>query len=187
MAAMVDSAKRSTPQRSRIAAWVLLGASLLFGLFVLPRLDPGRSSLLGAKAPDFALPVIHGGEPGSRIRLSDLRGHVVLLDFWASWCRPCIEQMAILEHVAKEARYRTVMLIGVNSEEQPEQALSLLGRLKPSYPSVADEGGAVARAFGVDGLPTLVVIGADGGVRAIETGVTSGKEIAHLLDSVRQP
>ncbi|MBN1606704.1 MAG: TlpA family protein disulfide reductase [Polyangiaceae bacterium] len=185
MAAMVSFAKRSNGQQSRVAVAVLLGASLLFGLFVLPRLDPGRSVLLGAQASDFALPVIYGGEPGGRIRLSELRGHVVLLDFWASWCRPCLEQMTILDRAAREPHFRTAMVIGVNSDEQPEQALALLGRLKPSYPTVADEGGAVARAFGVDGLPTLVVIGADGVVRAIETGVMSGEQIAALLDSAR--
>jgi thiol-disulfide isomerase/thioredoxin len=186
MVAMVPFTKRSKRQLYRIAAWVLLAASLVFGLFVLPRLDPGRSALLGAEAPDFALPVIYGGEPGSRIRLSELHGHVVLLDFWASWCRPCLEEMVILDRTAKEPRYRTVMLIGVNSDEQQEQALSLLRRVKPSYPSVTDEGGDVAQAYGVDGLPTLVVIGADGVVRAIETGVMSAEGIARLLDSAKQ-
>jgi len=186
MTPMARLAERSNRQRSRIAAGVLLGASLLFGLVVLPRLDPGRSTLLGSKAADFALPVIYGGEPGSRIRLSELRGHVVLLDFWASWCRPCLQQMAILERATQEPRYRTVMLIGVNSDEQPEQALSLLERLRPSYPSVADEDGAVGRAYGVDGLPTLVVIGADGVVRAIQTGVVSDEEMAQLLDAAKQ-
>lgn len=174
--------KRLDPRRSLVAVGALLGASLLLGLVVLPRLDPGRSALVGQRAADFALPVIHGGEPQSRVRLSDLRGHVVLLDFWASWCRACLEQMAILESVAQQPRYRTVMIVGVNSDERPEAALALLGRLKPSYPSVADEGGALALAYDVDSLPTLVVIGADGVVVAIETGVVSEAGIAALLD-----
>jgi cytochrome c biogenesis protein CcmG, thiol:disulfide interchange protein DsbE len=174
---MASLSARSSRQRSQIAVGLILGASLLFGLFVLPRLGPGRSDLVGAKAPDFALPVIYGGEPGSRIRLSDLRGHVVLLDFWASWCRPCIEEMAILDRARKDPRLRSVMVIGVNSDERTEEALSLLARVKPSYPTVADEGGTLAADFDVQGLPTLVVVGADGVVRAIETGVVRAEEI----------
>ncbi len=119
------------PQRadSRFGAASLVVVFLIavgFGVFVLPRLAP---SLERKPAPDFALPVIHRGEPGARVRLSEQRGKPVLLDFWASWCMPCREQAKVIERVPRTApgagRHRH------QRQRRPEQGPRLPGRVEP--------------------------------------------------------
>lgn len=159
---------------------VVLAVSFLFGLVVLPRLDPGVSDLEGRPAPDFSLPVTHGGDPGSRIRLSNLRGGVVVLDFWASWCRPCLEQIPLLGRAAKDLAGRATF-VGVATGDDPDSAQSLLRKLNPPYASVDDADGTVAEAYRVDSLPTLVVIDPEGAVRAARKGVIDLEELEKLV------
>jgi cytochrome c biogenesis protein CcmG/thiol:disulfide interchange protein DsbE len=115
---MNSDRRAARPNRARTALLLILAVSFLFGLIVLPRLDPGASALLGQPAEDFALPVTHGGDPTSRIRLSDLRGQVVVLDFWASWCKPCLEQIPILAQAATALGERAI-LVGINTGDDP--------------------------------------------------------------------
>src|SRR5690606_40121736 len=126
-------------------AWVLAGLAiflvLLFAFVVLPYGDPGKKPV--GKAPDWALPVIHGGEPGNRIRLSDLRGSVVVLDFWASWCAPCKKQMPILDRVSRAYADEKVVIVGINTDAQRSLALDYLRQRPTSYASLYDEGGLV--------------------------------------------
>ena len=174
-----------SPQKQfRLTLGLVLGVSLLFGLIVLPRLDPGGSGLEGQQAPDFALPVIHGGDAGARIRLSNLSGQVVVLDFWASWCRACLQQIPILGRVATR-NHEGVIVVGVNSNDSPDGARGLLARLNPPYASVEDESGTVSDAYGVSGLPTLVVIDSTGRISAVRTGLVSEDELVELVASAR--
>ena len=170
-------------------AWLLGGVAvvliLLFAFVVLPYVDPGRRP--EGQAPDFALPVIHGGEPGNRMRLSDLRGMVVLLDFWASWCAPCRKQMPILDRVAQEYDKQRVMVIGINTDAEPKAALDYL-RLRPtSYPSLFDEGGAVSKQFSVSKLPTLVLIDMKGNIVYNDARLLSERSVRELVESALGP
>src|SRR5256885_14906602 len=84
-------------------AAIVLVLSAVFAYVVLPRLSrhaEPTSALVGTTAPDFSLPVFHGGDAGSRISLRALAGNVVVLDFWASWCKPCMIQSRILTELA---------------------------------------------------------------------------------------
>ena len=167
---------------SWLPALVLLGAAV-FGYAVLPHVSrrvSATAQMVGAPAPDFSLPVFHGGDAGSRIRLSALQGNVVILDFWASWCKPCQAQARILSSLASRHAGGNVMFVGVNTADNPERAQEFAESHQLPYPSVLD-GGEVADTYGASSLPTLVVIDAAGKVSDVTLGVLSAEEIEALI------
>lgn len=176
------------PTTDRKQAWTFLGILVLacafFGYAVLPHMDPGRSRLRGEQSPDFTLRVISGGEPGNRLALSDQRGRVVLLDFWASWCAPCRTQAPILEQFAAK-HAEDVRVIGVNTGDAEPAALAFVQSVGITYPVVFDEQGLVSRAFGASELPTLVVITPSGKVSAIDARIVREAELEQLVQQAR--
>lgn len=172
---------KENPNQIYITAGLVLVGALVFGLVLLPNLDPGKSALVEKEAPDFALDVIHQGDEGSRIRLSNLRGKPVLLDFWASWCGPCRMQAPIVDEIAKQYAGR-VHVVGVDTGDSIGAARAFARESKLSYPSVFDGDGAAAKSFGVSTLPTLVIIDRDGKVQLVRSSVMRAPAIQAALD-----
>jgi thiol-disulfide isomerase/thioredoxin len=171
-------------------ATVGLIAALAIGFAVLPRLlHAPESALVGREAPDFQLSVVANGaarpeepQPGGRLRLRDLRGSAVLLDFWATWCGPCREEAPIVDALARRWKDRGVTVVGVDTDAPGEgdpRVFAMQHRL--SYPIVRDAMGEASRRYGVDGLPTLVVVSRTGRVVAVRTGVTEEAELERLV------
>jgi thiol-disulfide isomerase/thioredoxin len=177
-------AKRTfDPKQGWVFLALLVGASLFFGLVVLPYADPrakGQLDAAGVRAPDFSLPVLQGGTPGARVRLSDLRGRVVLLDFWASWCGPCRAQMPALARVAARTDESDTIVLGINTADTPQDALQLLSELKISY-TILQDAGEVARGYGATTLPTLVLIDREGKIVVRESTVMQEAQLQQLL------
>jgi cytochrome c biogenesis protein CcmG, thiol:disulfide interchange protein DsbE len=176
-----DSEKNE--QQSWTPAVLVLVASVLFGYLVLPYWSgsaQSQSALVGQAAPDFSLPVFHGGgDDESRIKLSALRGHVVVLDFWASWCRPCVVQAGILSAMVPRLG-DGVVFVGVNTADNPLRAREFAERENLPYAAVLDTGG-VAEAYGASSLPTLVVIDASGRVVSAASRVMSASEVEKAI------
>jgi thiol-disulfide isomerase/thioredoxin len=164
------------------SGWLTLAGvavvALFFGAFVLPRFGRG---LEGQPAPDFSMPVLSGGEPGARIRLSDQRGQVVLLDFWASWCRPCREQARVIEAMAATPAMKGVVVIGVNVSDSREAAEAYLATARPPWRIVEDESDVAHQAYRVETLPTLVLIDKRGQVFAVRRQFVSERELSALF------
>jgi thiol-disulfide isomerase/thioredoxin len=124
----------------------------------------------GASAPDFALPRI--GERGrigpDSLSLSSLRGRVVIIDFWETWCHPCREAMPSIDRVAGEHGEDEVIFLSVCSDgtRRAAEARRLVDRLAPRAQLVADSG-AIADRYGVSTIPHMVVIGRDGEVVSV--------------------
>lgn len=176
---------RSDSSRSGLTvALVLLGAAV-FGLVALPRL--GKEPLIGSHARDFALARLEAGGPGGAsgepVRLSDLAGKAVILDFWASWCLPCREQAPIVDRVARSFKERGLVALGIVTDDSPESARRFLASEPVGYPSLLDEQRAVASAFEVRGLPTLVVLDRAGRVVAVRRGLVREKELVGLAEA----
>src|SRR4029079_10541066 len=104
------------------AIGVLIALSALFGLAILPRLAPSGGGMIGKDAPDVTLPVVANGDPGARMQLAGLRGHAVVLDFWATWCGPCALQAPILDRIARRHQKKGLVVLGVNVDDGPEIA-----------------------------------------------------------------
>src|SRR5262249_37928232 len=145
--------------------------SALFGLLILPRLSPPDSGLVHKTAPDVTMPVAANGDPGARMQISSLKGHPVVLDFWASWCGPCAMQAPILDHVARRYEKRGLVVLGIDVDDGPEVAKAFAAKKGLSYPIVVDSTKEASHLYGVDTLPSLVIIDKEGTVKAYLTGV----------------
>jgi thiol-disulfide isomerase/thioredoxin len=143
----------------------------------LTDLLPVRS---GQRAPDFTLARVDG-QPGA-VSLASLRGRVVVLDFWATYCPPCRLMMPVLDGLHREWSDKGVSFVGVDSEDIPVDALHEFLATNPiPYPIVADDG-AMGASFKVRALPTLFIIGKDGAIRDSFVGFTAKGTIERALE-----
>lgn len=136
-------------------------------------------------ATDFELPLIGPqGDLGSeRLRLQSLRGHPVLIDFWATWCGPCRAEIPILERVYERYRGRGLQVIGVNVDESgPSLVPRFREHFNIQYPLVYDLGGTASRIYRVEGLPTLVLVDRDGAVRMRLAGTLGEEDLVRLIE-----
>jgi thiol-disulfide isomerase/thioredoxin len=133
-----------------------------------PLQSPGLnvSAELDAVAPDFLLQTLDGGE----IRLSDYRGRPVVLNFWASWCPPCRQEMPQLVKAYERYRGDGLLIIGVNLQEGKALLDPFVKDFGISYPIAIDRTGAVGDGYRLLGLPTSVFIGRDGVIRSVFNG-----------------
>jgi thiol-disulfide isomerase/thioredoxin len=167
--------------RSTLGALALVVA-LLLGFALLPRVFHHEIS----QAPDFALEVVaNGASLGAdhgTLRLSELRGSAVLLDFWATWCAPCRAEAPIVDRVARRWRDKGVVVVGVN-EDKPDEGdpRAFAAEEHLSYPIVRDQGGVAMSKFDADSLPTLVVVSRTGKVTAVRAGITEDAELERLI------
>lgn len=177
-------------RQSWLPAFFVLIACVVFGYAVLPHFSrqvAPSSKLIGHTAPDFSLPILHGGDDTSRIQISTLLGNVVVLDFWASWCKPCAVQARILSAVAPRHAAAKVVFVGVNTADNPKRALEFATAHALPYPSVLDTGEA-ADAYGANSLPTLVVIDKSGKVTSAASRIMSSEDIeAAIVQAAQGP
>lgn len=162
----------------------VLAALSLIGVLIWAR--PGeRAPLIGQPAPDFALALVagQGSERGDRVRLSDLKGRPVLLDFWASWCGPCRLSVPLLNRVAREFAGSGLHVYGINSEGlSPVRVEGVASRWGFTYPVLHDPTAQAELAYGISAVPTLVLIDRAGVVRQLYAGAPSAER---LLKEIR--
>jgi peroxiredoxin len=176
----------SAPPRSRAARVgnllltgliVLLGFNLLWTWRSCERIGPAAT---GDPAPAFALDAMDR----SRVRLRDRRGRVVALAFFATWCAPCVTELPALERLADRYRDRGLDVFLVDVAETRKDVDGLLRARPVRLPILLDADGAVSARYGVESLPTLVVVDRDGIVRAREVGAASERWLARRFDAV---
>ena len=171
---------------TRPATSFRLNAMLLGYLAVfLSASVPAAALEAGDRAPDFAAPALSGG--GS-VRLSEYRGKIVYLDFWASWCAPCLKAMPELEKIRSEFRAEAFQIVAVNLDRKKKKALRFLEKHPVGYPSASDPKGRLPDQFGLETMPTSYLIDANGVIRYVHRGFKAGDgsilrlEIRRLLE-----
>lgn len=141
----------------------------------------------GQSAPEFNAPLLDGE---GAISLGAHRGKVVYLDFWASWCAPCLVSLPILEELRKEFPADRFQILAVNLDREPGKARSFLRKRHIGYPSASDPEGRLPETFGLETMPTSYLIDAKGVVRHVHTGFRKGdvpdirQRIQRLLSEV---
>ncbi|HEY1602929.1 MAG TPA: TlpA disulfide reductase family protein [Pirellulales bacterium] len=128
-----------------------------------------ESALVGKPAPEFQLDMLDG----TRFNLADRKNTVVVLDFWASWCGPCLQVMPQVDKVAEEFAAEGVQLVAINLEETPDRVTAALERLHLDMPVALDRNGRVAEKYGATSIPQTVVIGRDGKVARLFVGASA--------------
>jgi len=135
---------------------VIVGVVLYFAL----RLRTPHPVVVGDSAPRFILPSLSRGTIG----LSDFRGQVIVLNFWATWCPPCIEETPSLENFAVEMREKGVTVIGVSVDEDRTAVQKFVERFRVSYPIALDSNQTVATRYGTFKFPETYIIDRNGKV-----------------------
>jgi len=153
---------------------LLLGA--LLGVMTASSL--AASDLAGRSAPDFALK----SASGENLRLSEYRGDVVMINFWATWCGPCRQEMPLLDDLY--GRYQRVgfSLLGVNIDDDSRRALQMVEELGVSFPVLFDVTKEVSKLYQVEAMPVTVLLDREGTVRHVHHGYKPGYEEKYLTE-----
>jgi peroxiredoxin len=130
--------------------------------------EPGPAPREGFAAPDFQLPLLGGGE----VALADLRGKVVIVNLWASWCPPCRAEMPALQEVYEAYRDRGLEVLAVNTTYQDSEgaAARFVQEYRLRFPVPLDQTGDVSRSYMLRALPTTFFIDRDGVIRSVVIG-----------------
>jgi thiol-disulfide isomerase/thioredoxin len=127
---------------------------------------------LKGQAPNFTLKSLGG----KNLKLSEMTGNVVLINFWASWCGPCREEMPLLNDLHKKYEPLGFTVLGVNVEEDARNARGFLKNFPVDFPVVLDSKNQVSKKYNVIAMPTTVVVDRDGNMRFLHKGYKPGDE-----------
>ena len=162
-----------------VLAWGAVFALLLVLFLGLRRSQEGPVSIAD-KVPDFTLTTFDGEE----ISLEDLKGKVIVVNFWASWCTPCEQEAADLENAWLQYKPRgDVVFLGVDYVDTETEALGYLNKFNISYPNGPDLGTRISQAFRIQGVPETFIIGKDGTLVSFQKGPYSSlAQIKAVID-----
>ena len=165
--------------------WLVVAAAMplvlraAWGALVVARDAGTRGASIGTQAHDFALADLDGNP----VRLADLRGRPVLVNFWASWCVPCREEAPHLARFDREMKERA-RLVGVDFQDAKDDALAFVREFGWRFPNVRDPQGELASRYGLAGLPTTYVIDADGRIAKALSGAQTFEGLVRAVEEV---
>ena len=176
-----------SPNLRRLPRPYLLAAALIpiallavLGVVLLGRLPSASPTTVGSLAPDFSLADLDGNP----VRLADLEGRPVVLNFWASWCGPCVEEFPLLRDAAARHADEGLAIVGVVFRDRSEAARDFIARNGGTWPAAMDPGERVASAFGILGPPETYFIARDGTIAARQFGPVTEASLAAQLATI---
>jgi thiol-disulfide isomerase/thioredoxin len=140
--------------------------------------SPEHEALEGQPATDFTLETLAGAKP---VRLSELKGRVVLLDFWATWCGPCRRWLPIVAQASRDYAAKGLSVFAVNEREPESKVPAYLDQQKLDLPVLMDRSGNVGSTYHASSIPLTVVVGRDGNVLRILVGLHEKEDLEDVL------
>lgn len=155
-----------------------LALGLVFSILAATSL--AASGMEGQVAPDFVLK----STSGENLRLSEYRGDVVMINFWATWCGPCRQEMPLLDELYRRYHRVGFNLLGVNIDDDTTRALRMVEELDLHFPVVFDTRKEVSRLYNVEAMPATILVDREGNIRHVHHGYKPGYEDKYL-DQIR--
>ncbi len=183
------------PEAGKTRTWLYLAAGLATGLGLgilvlfglggnfsragfLPGSKSGQSSPeVGYLAPDFDLVSVDG----ARVHLSDLRGELIIVNFWATWCTPCVEEMPNLQKYYQDIYPNQFEVLAINADESLPEVKQFVADMVLSFPILLDPGGLTQAAYRLRGYPTSFFIDKEGIIRYQHIGLLHEDQLANYL------
>ena len=156
--------------RRNLIHWI--AAALMIPTLLLGNAALAKTEDLSGAAPDFTLPL--AGK--KKLKLSQLQGNVVMINFWASWCGPCREEMPLIEDLFQKYKKLGFVVYGVNVDANPQDAQALLKESGVSFPVGYDTKNKVSQLYTVDSMPSTVMVDRKGNMRFLHRGYKPGYE-----------
>ncbi|MFQ6057626.1 MAG: TlpA family protein disulfide reductase [Anaerolineae bacterium] len=169
------SGKRTVAQIMALATVVGLLSLFSYGLRVR-----GAGPVKEGQAPSFTLPLFEGGE----LSLADLRGQVVVINFWASWCPTCRVEAPLLERTWRAYRDRGVVFVGVDYMDTEREARAYIEEFGITYPNGPDKGGKISQAYRIRGVPETFFVDKDGQMAGVHIGPIDETKLVTIIEAL---
>jgi cytochrome c biogenesis protein CcmG, thiol:disulfide interchange protein DsbE len=183
----VSRQKQSTLGRN---LFLIVGMLLLLGLIAIMAMNLQKFEsvdLQGNKAPEFTLTLFDQFEQ-DQLALADLRGQIVVINFWASWCVECYKEAKLLEQAWQDHKDRGVIFIGVDYLDTDKEGLAYLQEYGITYPSGPDLGNKISEDYAITGVPETFFIDREGHIVHVQIGPIEQDQLYGLLDQlITQP
>jgi cytochrome c biogenesis protein CcmG/thiol:disulfide interchange protein DsbE len=159
---------------------LLLGLSLIAVVFGLQLLRQNQSQPTSGRAPDFTFTTLEGQE----ITLSDLRGNVVVINFWASWCGPCRDEAPALESIWRKYRDQNVIVLGVAYTDTERGARGFIAEYDQTYPNGLDPETRISEKYHITGVPETFVVNKEGNIVDFRPEALSEAELSTIVNNL---
>ena len=160
-----------------VVGLVIIGSLMLVSLLGMRQANIPRPEV-GRPAPAFSVPLFDGGD----VTLADLRGKPAVVNFWASWCIPCVDEAPELEKTWQAYKDRGVAFLGIDYVDTEPKAREFMQRHGITYPNGPDLGSRISYDYRIKGVPETFVIDKDGVVRFVKIGPTTADELRSVLE-----
>ncbi|MFZ5918455.1 MAG: TlpA family protein disulfide reductase [Chloroflexota bacterium] len=159
----------------------IVAVAVLLGLMALALLSPGGGRpAIGDPAPNFELTLLDG----SKLRLSDLEGQVVVLNFWSSWCTPCRQEAPELQKVWETVQGQGAIFLGISYKDAEDASRAFVQELGITYPNGTDLRGRIGNTYGVTGVPETFIIDGSGRLAHFYWGEVQASELSQRLATI---
>ncbi len=178
---LIPTPESPKPARKNGGVTVVVAVVLaLLGLLAWGLIKSQKGPVDSGAAPDFTLTDFSG----QTVTLSDLRGKVVIINFWASWCPPCREEAAYLEQTWRKYKDQDVVFIGVDYVDTEKEALAYIAEFDITYFNGPDLGTHISQAYNIQGVPETYYVGRSGTLRGMHIGPLTAPELDEKIDEL---